>query len=532
MSRLTDSALLLGAGILLASCDDSARVAGNSANTGNAQAAGRIVGPEGAPAPGVWIECRPDSLAPWEDTQPGWSTLTDSSGSYLCSDLPAGRVGIAARDLRSGLTSWSADTAQVASSPKAKAPDTLAPSGTLRVALPPGSVGILYLSGLGRSYAVRGENELELSDIPARWQGSLFLARSSSRSSVVDSGLRVAPGRTDSAGYTRRSMTVRVSLGGKLASPVLQFPLLARLDSTWTGFDQSLPDGSDLRLATPSGRSLPTTVASWDRLARTGAIWTLLDTVAAPGDSVDLVLSWGIPVPASAPSPAFSAARGWVAAWPLGDTGATALERLGTFPGEAVSTVSAPGPIARSSRFDGRRSHVRIPGSATGALAPPDAGPYTWSCWVRLQDFGTSRFVMGRGENGSNLKFQRNFGPDSNSWMAKAFRTTPPGGFYRLEPADTGRWTHLAMTMSDTIVQLYVDGARSAFVPGFHPVPSGKKDLPLLLGAAIDTLDGTSQHFLGDIAEAWAQNVARSPDWIRLVAANQKPRASIVRPAR
>lgn len=528
MSRLKEHTLLLGAGLLLLSCGDTDRAAGNSANTGNAQAVGLIVTAAGSPAPGVWIECRPDSLAPWEGQQPGWSTLTDSTGRYVCSDLPAGRVGIAARDLGSGLTSWRADTVRADARPSPGLPDTLAPAGALRVALPPGTTGTLYLSGIGRSHLVRGETELELPGIPARWQGSLHLARSLRETSVVDSGLRVRPGQIDSAGYTRRSATIRLSLDGKLSSPVLQLPLLARFDSTWTEFARTLPDGSDLRLSTASGKALPIAVASWDRAGRAGAIWTLLDSLAAPGDSLDLVLSWGLPVPAASASP-FSTSRGWAAAWPLGDTGAIASDRLGLFPGSAIATRSVGGPIARAFRFDGRTSLVRIPNSATGALAPPDAGPYTWSCWVRLQDFGTSRFVMGRGENGSHLKFQRNFGADTNSWMAKAFRTTPPGGYYRFEPADTARWTHLAMTMADSTVQLYVDGTPSDFPQGFHPVASGKRPLPMLIGAAIDTLDGTSQHFLGDIAEAWAQNVVRSPAWIRLVAANQKPGASIVR---
>lgn len=532
MSRLTDRALLLGTGLLLASCGDSDRVSGNSANTGNAQAVGLIVTSSGKPAQGVWVECSPDSLAPWEGRQPGWSTVTDSSGRYACSDLPVGRVGIAARDFATGLTSWRADSARTSPSTTSKPADTLAPSGTLRVALPPGTTGVLYLTGLSRSFPVRGETELELGGIPARWQGALLLARTALEGELVESGLRVRPGQTDSAGYTRQSMTIRISLGGKLASPVLQLPLLARFDSTWPGFPQSLPDGSDLRLATTSGKVLPTTVAGWDRPGRSGALWTLLDSVPAPGDSVDLVVTWGIPAPTTAPATVFSSARGWVAAWPLGDTGSTATERLGHFAGTAISTTAVPGPIARASRFDGRTSLVRIPGSATGALAPPDAGPYTWSCWVRLQDHGTSRFVMGRGENGSHLKFQRNFGADSNSWMAKAFRTTPPGGYYRFEPADTARWTHLAMTMVDSTMHLYVDGAPSDFIPGFHPVASGKRAIPFAIGAAIDTLDATSQHFLGDIAEAWAQNVVRSPDWIRMAAANQRPGASIVRRAK
>ncbi len=532
MSRMTERALLVGTGLFLASCGDSDRVSGNSANTGNAQAVGLIVTSSGNPAQGVWIECSPDSLTPWEGRQLGWSTVTDSAGRYVCSDLPAGRIGIAARDFETGLTSWSTDSARTAPPSNPRPPDTLAPAGALRVALPPGTTGVLYLTGLARSYSVRGETELELGGIPARWQGALRLARTMQKTELVDSGLRVRPGQIDSAGYTRQSMTIRISLGGKLSAPVLQLPLLARFDNSWTGFVNTLPDGSDLRLTTTSGRALPTTVAHWDRLDRSGAVWTLLDSVATPGDSVDLILTWGIPAPTAAPAPVFNNARGWVAAWPLGDTSSSAFERLGAFPGTAISTASVPGPIAYASRFDGRTSLVRIPGSATGALAPPDAGPYTWSCWVRLNDFGTSRFVMGHGENGSHLKFQRNFGADTNSWMAKAFRTTPPGGYYRLEPADTARWTHLAMTMIDSTVHLYVDGTRSDYAPGFHPVASGKRAIPFALGAALDTLDTSSQHFLGDIAEAWAQNVARSPDWIRLVAANQKPGASVIRAAR
>jgi len=533
MSRLTDTALFLGTGILLVSCGDSGRIAGNSANTGNAQATGVIRKPSGAPAPGIWVECRPDTLSPWEGQLPGWTTITDSSGHYLCSDLPTGRVGITAWDLGTGLSNWHEDTLRADTPARATASDTLGLPGSLRVALPPGTSGALYLTGIGRSYPVRGETELDLPDIPAGWHGELLLARSAATTpAVIDSGLSVAPGARDSAGYTRRSLKIRVSLGGGLTAPVVQFPLLVRLDSTWPGFAQTLPDGSDLRVSTTAGKALSTTVASWDRVARKGAVWAFLDSVKAPGDSLDLILDWGIPVPASAPSPVFAAARGWVAAWPLGDTGSAATDRLALFPGQASSTNSVDGPFGKASRFDGRLSRIVIPGTATGPLAPPDAGPYTWSCWVRLKDFGTSRFVLGRGENGSHLKFQRNFGDDTLSWMAKAFQTSPGGGFYKMERADTARWTHLALTMADSTVNLYVDGKPSTFAQGFHPVASGKKAVPFVIGAAIDTTGATSQHFNGDIAEAWAQSVARSPDWIRLAAANQRPDAPAARPAK
>lgn len=530
MTRMTVFVAIAGAFVLLASCDDSSRVAGNSANTGNAQASGRLLTPSGDPASGVWVECVPDSLFPWDERLPGWTSITDGTGSYVCTDLPWGRVGVAAHDPGSGLSRWRDDTLAPGRSSGRDAVDTLAAPGEVRVALPPGTSGTVYLTGLDIAVAVSGRREITISDVPAGWTGEARLARSASTSSTIESGLRVLPGRTDSAGYTRRSSTIRVALAGRLKTSVAELPLLVRLDSSWHGFAASLPDGSDLRLATAAGEALPLTVASWDRDARVGALWTILDSLAAPGDSIDLVLSWGLPVPASIPSAAFSSSRGWIAAWPLGDSAENVRERLGMFPGEATSLSSAPGVASRASRFDGRLSRILIPGSKTGALDLPEGGPYTMSCWVRLDKYGTSRFVMGRGENGSNLKFQSTFAGDTNNWLAKDFRSNPAGGYYTMARADTAIWTHLAMTVSGTKVQLFVDGNRQVVDSGFDSDVVGRRAALFAIGVATDTLDGTGQHFSGDLSEAWVQGVARPADWIRLVAANQKPGGRAAKP--
>lgn len=530
MTRMTDLVAIAGALLFLGSCDDSSRMAGNSANTGNAQATGRIFTPSGAPASGVWVECIPDSLFPWDERLPGWTSITDGAGSYVCTDLPWGRVGVAAHDPGTGLSRWRDDTLAPGRSSGKDAMDTLAAPGAVRVALPPGTSGTLYLSGLDIAVAVSGRQEITITDVPAGWAGEVRLARSVSTSSIVDSGLRVLPGRTDSAGYTRHSATLRVALAGKLDASVADLPLLVRIDSSWQGFAASLPDGSDLRLATTAGEALPLTVASWDRDTRVGVLWTLLDSLAAPGDSIDLVLSWGLPVPASAPAAAFSSSRGWIAAWPLGDAGATVFERLGAFPGTATSLSTAPGVASTASRFDGRVSKIVIPDSKTGALDLPEGGPYTMSCWARLDRFGTSRFVMGRGELGSGIKFQSTFDGDTNNWLAKDFRSSPAGGYYVMSRADTAVWTHLAMTVSGTRVRLFVNGSRQVVDSGFDSDPVGRRAALFAIGAATDTLDGTSQHFSGDLSEAWVQGVARSADWIRLVAANQKPGGRAAKP--
>jgi len=523
MTRKTNIVSALGVGaMLLSACGEENRVAGNSANTGNAQATGRILDAKGAWAPGILVECRPDSLAPWDPQRTGWNTLTDSVGHYRCTDLPYGRVGISALDPGSGFSRWRLDTLVPDAAQSPETMDTLARPGAIRVALPPESYGTLYLTGLDLKVTVMGSQEIEIPNVPAGWTGSVKFAKSAKTASVVDSGVRVLPGKTDSAGYTRRSARIRVALAGGLSAPLTDFPLLVRLDSSWQGFAAALPDGSDLRLATAAGKSLPLTMASWDRVGRTAALWTILDTLPVPADSVDLVLSWGVPVPASSQA-TFSASRNWLAAWPLGDSGTAAIDRLNAFPGLQNKTLVVPGPIANASRFDGKSSQVVIPDSETGALARSAGDPFTFSCWVMVNATSPSGYVMGRGKYGSGLEYEKT--AESSSWKTIEYKSSPDGKEFKRGPATPGKWTHLAMTVSGTKVSLFVDGVFHSKDSTFDRDTSGRKAAMFVIGTSIDTpgLTSTFFHFGGDISEVWVQSVARSAEWIRLAAANQSP---------
>ena len=520
---------LLCLGLLGACGDPDTRIAGNAANTGNAQVAGRLVTPDGTPARGVRVSCRPDTLLPRAPTLASWNVLTKSDGTFLCTELPPGPTAVVSGSPESGLTSWSGLVLRPDRTDSVPT-DTLAPPGSLRIALPPGSIGSLVFSGLGIDTVVEGETELVVSGIPARWTGSVRLLREGAPPTTIGERLRVPPGGTDSAGFTRSSATLRLALPGRLAAPLLEQPLLVRLDASWDGFASALPDGSDLRLSRPDGRALPATVASWDPVSRTAELWTVLDTLAPPGDSIDLVLSWGLPVPAPSASP-FTSNRGWLAAWPLGGTSSVVTDLAGSFPGTASSLASAAGVVGTASVFDGRNSAIEIAGSETGALDFPAGGPYTLSCWARLDAPNTSRVVMGQGENDYFLKFQKDWSTPNN-WMAKDSRASPRGGFYALAPADSGRWTHLAMVVRDSTVQLFVDGRLSDSASLWDKDTATKSAGPFRIGAASDATGAISQRFQGMIDEAWVQSKARSADWIRFVASNQDPSAKRARIAK
>lgn len=520
----------LAASIAVVACDDSdSRVSGNSANTGNAQAAGRILTTDGSPATDARVTCRPDSLLPWETTKDAWHVVTDSTGAFLCADLPPGKTAIEASLPGSGLTSWRAIVLRADRTDTAP-PDTIAPSGRIRVALPPGSRGTLVFSGLGISTPIQGDEELLIPGIPARWTGSVRLVRTAAEPAVVAEGIHVAPGATDSAGFTRTSARIRVALAGGLAAPLKDLPLLVRLDSSWDGFAASLDDGADIRLALADGTPLPVQIASWSRTDRSGEIWTMIDSLPVPGDSIELLIGWGVPVPPTTSSAPFGAARGWIAAWPLGDTGSTIHDLLGGFPGSPVSLASGPGVIGSASVFDGRLSGIAIPNSASGDLDFATVDSFTITCWAKLADFGTSRHVIGQGEFDYYIKFQKDWSVD-DLWMAKNSRTSPNGGRYALEGADTARWTHLAMVARDSSLELYVDGLRADSNSLWDPDAAAKQAGLFRIGYTVDTAGEDGQHFHGSIDEAWAISKARPPAWIRFVARNQDPsakRATIV----
>lgn len=516
-------------GLFLVSCSSGTTgIAGNSTSTGNAQATGTVVRPDGAPARGAWIECRPNSLISWEPLEEAWTVRTDSTGRFLCDELPEGGVGVSALDPASGLSRWHHAQASRWSLDTAHR-DTLAPSGALRVALPPQTHGTLHLSGLGRYLPVNGESVVTFRDLPGGWSGAVRLTTVESPSRLLDSG-SVRSGKVDSAGFTRIATVLNLPLAGKLSSTLRQVPLLVRLDSTWTGFVHSLPDGSDLRLSLPDGTPLPLTVAAWDKSTRTGALWTFLDSLAAPADSIRLVLGSGLPVPATSVATGFSAANGWVAAWSLGDSGTGIAERTDRFTGTTAPLPSVPGAIGMASRFDGRTTKVLVPVSAGSALDLPEGGPFTLSCWARLTDFGTSRFLLGRGEYGYGLKFQRNLGTDTGLWLGIDGRSSgAPSSYFATAPADTGVWRHLTMTVADSLVALYVDGIRQDTGTRSFSNAQYRHPTAFAIGAILDTTGTSSQHFAGDLSEVWLQSTARSPDWIRLTAANQKPEAPIAK---
>ncbi len=519
MSRHSWEAALVALSLLgLAACGSVDSVAGNSASTGNFQAAGIVVRASGAPVSGAYVECRPDSFTAWEALPSSWRARTDSLGRYRCTELPASRVGVTVYDPGTGRGHWhqfdpSRDTGTVR--------DTVVAAGSLTVAFSPKIYGTAYLLGTSVSMPL-DSSVVTFSHVPAGWRGAVRYKMGKLSPRFVDSAA-VISGTHDSANFTRDSVTLRISLAGGLAAALTDVPLLVHLDSTWSGFATALADGSDLRLSR-GGRSLPLTLRFWDKSCQKAVLWTRLDTLAAPGDSVDITLSWGLPVPSETSASVFTSAAGWLAAWPLGDTGSVMTDYLGAFPGTGINTSTVSSPVGPVTHFNGR-AEVYIAGSDTTALALPQGGPYTLSCWVKMSSDTVTQYLAGNSLQGTQLLFAESTPADSTAskvWFGADYSASPVGPRYSLSPATAASWTQLTLTVTDTVVTLYVNGT-AAVKTGFSGYGLARRKLPFLIGAAIDTggLTTTYSHFSGDIGDVWVQSKVRPADWVRITAKNQ-----------
>lgn len=532
-------ALLLVMFLGLQGCSSTASdLAGNSANTGNAQATGVVRRSDGVAAAGTIVRCRPESALPWDVARPEWNSTTDSSGRWSCGELPMGAIGVEAMDPRTATgfwRSWPEDSSRT------RRGDTLAHPGSLRFSAAPGTEGTLLLSGTSivRSYVIPVTGLFTVSGVPAGWRGALLAYGPGSglRPDTLARGLKVESGESDSVAFTRTTTRVRLPLGARLDQDLNQVPLLLRLDSSHLDFSRSMLRGRDLHVRDVRGVELAVRVVDWDSASAQAQVWVRLDTLASGLDSLELLLDCGLPMASVVDSNVFATSASWVGAWGMEEASGPVRDAVQGLDGTPSQVETADGVVGRSLHFTGLSgSHVRVAGSASGPLSMPVGGPWTYSAWVRLGDLATSRHVMGKGEGEAFLKFQKSWSStvagdsvpklDTNLWMGKEMATSlsDPGGHYATAPAQSGRWTHLALVVRDTVLALYVDGNVVDSASHWDPDQRARDaSRDFLLGATVDTTGAVGQSFLGEIDEPWVMSVARPSAWIRLQVWNQRP---------
>lgn len=308
-------------------------------------------------------------------------------------------------------------------------------------------------------------------------------------------------------GLRRDTLYLDARRGG-VTSEVPAFPLLLRLDSSWFPFAQARPDGSDL-LVRQGGAILPLEIERWDPSAGQAEVWVRLDV--PDRDSIPLVLEWGgAPSGLSRGSSVFRPAEGFQAIWHLdgpGDASAGGAEL------QLQGCVPDSGVIALGQRFRNDTA------GASSWIWPGLGRQLQFDAWVLPSVLGPSYdALLSSGPSGPRL---HRFGDVAGPCFSLP---TLAGSAHACSqvPLDDGKPHLVTGQWARDTLRLWLDGTLQAVQPA---LPSAMAAMPLLLGRH----PGDLGIYAGILDEVRIQDLARSPDWIRLSWATQRSGSTILR---
>ncbi|MEO6094387.1 MAG: DUF2341 domain-containing protein [Fibrobacteria bacterium] len=323
------------------------------------------------------------------------------------------------------------------------------------------------------------------------------------------------------------------SVAAGLVGDVANIPILVRLGKGALDFREAAEGGKDLRFADADGTPLAHAIEEWG--VDTALAWVRVPKVAAGNDQGYITMYWGKGAARNGSSPGyvFSLNDNWRIYYDFADApvgGGDVQTEDGTmngFQGQGAGVASlADGPIGKCFRFAGA-GHVAAPQGAIEGLRT-----FTAMAWVRQQAgaggaigfefpqiFGTWELQAGQGEFGAfsdkgALGMWNGMNP-TTQWSTHTTST-------RL---DDGKWHAVALTFTGSVLTLYADGKTLVSVPGENvPLPPNV----LSIGAVRNASGAWVGPLRGDIDAVQVTGDAKSPDWIRLAAAVQKPGSTIL----
>jgi hypothetical protein len=319
--------------------------------------------------------------------------------------------------------------------------------------------------------------------------------------------------------------------GADVAGGVRDFPVSIRLAASDFPFAEASGDGSDIRFSNADGTVLDYQIETWDSKDGKAQIWVRLPLIQG-GDAKQWIrMHWGNPSAKSESNGAkvFGKAAGFLGVWHLGGAAA-----------RANSVGSGNDAVAK--RYQGKEAKAGLLGGAD-SLAGGDPGGYldigdgyadlsagfTYSVWVHPAALNYWAHFLdlgnGTGYESDNLVLHQVYGSQSIAFQnfTGAGKTTYLEADKALVP---GRWQWLTVTASGKSFRLYLNGSLAAETESSAPVSRIERKANFL-GTSNPSVGG---YFNGILDEPTLAETARSPDWIRLAYANQKPDQSLVKP--
>ncbi|HEV2443758.1 MAG TPA: DUF2341 domain-containing protein [Steroidobacteraceae bacterium] len=316
----------------------------------------------------------------------------------------------------------------------------------------------------------------------------------------------------------RKQITVDASAAAaNIAGSPDNVPVLVRLSlANFQYFNNLKPDGSDLRaIADDDSTPLKLHIEHFDPQAQIALIWVLLPKVSG-GGKTNFYLYYGNPNASSGSDPAGSYDSHQILVYHFGPPKGSPQDstHYKSEPTAFNVTVNPASLIGAGASFSGSQT-ITVP--ATGPLHLTGAQGFAVSAWVRFSAAETSADVVQLSGSGKQLVL----GISGTQAVARyQDGSGTPVSVQQTGQLTTGDWHHLALTLGNGQLTLYVDGAQAGQVPVQAPDITGT----LTVGGSAE---GNS-YFTGDMDELEVADIARSADWIKAAATSQGMMAPLV----
>ncbi len=301
--------------------------------------------------------------------------------------------------------------------------------------------------------------------------------------------------------------------GVPISDPIGSVPVLLRLHDGNFRFDAAKADGTDLRFVAEDDKTLLAFhIEKFDSVLNEAYVWVNVPAVkGAAKTSFWLYYGNTGNKAVKVENAKETYDSGTTLVYHFNERGQPSFDFTGQGNNAQNAGVAADGSmIGTGLRLDGRTAVTIF---ASPAMSWREAGPMTWSAWVKFGQPQTQAVFFSR-RDGSNLII---IGADMGvPFVAMTYN----GGVVRSgagSPVAPGSWHHLAVVASGPRVDLYLDG--EPFSNVIEPLPA--LNGPSLLGGDPASVANGITGFVGEIDELQISSVARSPGFIRFAAVEQ-----------
>jgi hypothetical protein len=287
------------------------------------------------------------------------------------------------------------------------------------------------------------------------------------------------------------------------------FPVLVRLHRDFFPFQQTQPQGGDLRFSA-GGNALAYQIEEWDAANGTASVWVRLPQLKGNARQA-ITVHWGKADAASESNGAavFNESNGYASVWHMTEP---VRDEVGTITSKDEGTTAIGGVVGQARHFAGKQG---ITGGDNITGYPSGTGPMTTEAWFRAE--GAHGTVLAWGKEQRPGKVMVNFLSPPRLAIQCYFADVEAK-----RPLAVGEWYHVVHTYQEKDSRVYINGRLEG---ASTPVLNIPKISSLWIGGWY-----RNYNFVGAVDEVRISKVVRSADWVKLQYENQQPLQTLVGP--